>query len=187
MRAFLAARGEGYPSDRAHVAPMIAAAMARLEAEGFDVAAYAEELRSRDGARVSGPQQETYEAQLSGRVAEMLPDLATPERLELLGAMDPDDLRASLAFIASHYPQIFDFTLVHDEAMVGRLEARLDEDQADDEEPYCGTCGAAAGIFLGHGDGWHHYRGEGTPESRTELFDAGHEPVIAWRMAGAVK
>jgi len=60
-----------------------------------------------------------------------------------------------------------------------------DEDQADDHpEPYCQACGAAAGIFIGHGDAWLHYTGEGTAASPVELFDAGHEPVIAWRPVG---
>jgi hypothetical protein len=62
-----------------------------------------------------------------------------------------------------------------------------DEDQgeADDFEPGCATCGAAVGIFIGHSDAWLHYTGEGTEASPVELFDAGHEPVIAWRSAGA--
>ena len=127
----------------------------------------------------------TYEGQLAQRAAELLPDLAIPKRLELLGAMDPDGLRTSLAFIASMYPQVFDFALVCDRAMVERLQDRLDEDQDDDEEPYCDTCGAAVGIFYAHGEGWQHYTGESTAASPVELFDAGHEPVIAWRLAGA--
>jgi hypothetical protein len=139
----------------------------------------------------------TYEGQLA---AELLPDMAPPERLELLSVMDPDDMRTSLAFIISQYPQAFDFALVRDRAMIERLEARVGEDQADeddDEEPYCcaviaqapGTpvppviCNAAVGIFHGHGDGWHHYRGDGTADNPNELYDAGHEPVIAWREA----
>lgn len=122
-------------------------------------------------------------AQLAARVAELIPGLATPERLELLGVMDPDDMRTSLAWLISYAPQMFDFALIRDRAMVERLQARLDEDQADDEEPYCETCGTAVGIFHGRGDAWLHYTGHGTAESPVELFDAGHEPVIAWRLA----
>ena len=126
-----------------------------------------------------------YEEQLARRAAEMLPGLGLDERLELLGAMDPDDMRSSLAWLASHAPQMFDFALVRDRAMVDRLSARLDEDVAEDEEPYCTVCEASIGIFHGHGDAWLHYTGEGTVASPVELFDAGHQPVIAWRMAGA--
>jgi hypothetical protein len=81
------------------------------------------------------------------RVADVLPDTDTAGRLELLGVMDPDDLRSSLAGLVSHAPQMFDFALVRDLAMVERLIARLNEGPGDDEEPYCDTCGAAVGIF----------------------------------------
>ena len=47
-------------------------------------------------------------------------------------------------------------------------------------EPYCAGCGAWVGIFRGHGDGWHHFRGSGTAASPVELFDAGHAPEVAW-------
>ena len=131
------------------------------------------------------PTPATYEGQLAQHVAELIPGLAAPERLELLGAMDPDDMRTSLAFIVSLYPQVFDFALVRDRKMVERLNDRLDEDQGGDEEPFCSACGAAVGIFHAHGDAWLHYTGEGTVASPVELFDAGHKPVIAWRLAGA--
>jgi len=67
----------------------------------------------------------TYEAQLAGRVAELLPDLSAGERLELLGVMDPDDMSTSLAWIAAMYPQVFDFAIVRDRALAGRLTTRL--------------------------------------------------------------
>ena len=55
---------------------------------------------------------------------------------------------------------------------------QADDDQADDYNYTCSTCGALIGVFIGHGDGWHHYRGEGTAASPVELFDAGHEATI---------
>lgn len=136
---------------------------------------------TKDGA----PAAATYTAQPAQHAAELLPDMDSDARLELLGAMDPDDMRTSLAFIASMYPQAFDFALVRDRATVGRLQDRLDHQHDDDPEPYCSACGASVGIFIGHGDGWHHYRGAGTVLSRVQLFDAGHEPAIAWRVASA--
>jgi hypothetical protein len=51
----------------------------------------------------------------------------------------------------------------------------------DDLEPYCAACGATAGIFQGRGPAWHHFRGRGTPGDPVELYDAGHDPVVAWR------
>jgi hypothetical protein len=67
-----------------------------------------------------------YEEQLAARAAELLPGARTAERLELLGVMDPDDMRTSLAWLASHAPQMFDFALVRDRALVERLRERLD-------------------------------------------------------------
>ena len=131
------------------------------------------------------PPATTYERQLAERVAELLPGLATDARLELLGAMDPDDMRTSMAWLVSFAPQTFDFALVRDRKLVERLQDRLDHQHNDDPEPYCTTCGAKAGIFIAHGDAWLHYTGEGTVASPVELYDAGHEPVIAWRPVGA--
>jgi hypothetical protein len=127
----------------------------------------------------------TYDTQLTERAAELLPGIGSDERLELLGVMDPEDMRTSLAWLASHAPQMFDFALVRDRALVERLNARLDEDYALDDEPYCATCGATVGIFHGHGTAWLHFTGQGTADSPVDLYDAGHEPVIAWRPAGA--
>lgn len=58
------------------------------------------------------------------------------------------------------------------------------DEEEDDEEPYCTVCSASVSIFLGHGDAWLHYTGQGTVASPVELPDAGHEPVVAWREAG---
>jgi hypothetical protein len=63
----------------------------------------------------------TYTAQLAARAAKLLPGTSTVERLELLGFMDEDDMRASLAWLAAAHPEIFDHSLVRDQAMVGRL------------------------------------------------------------------
>ncbi len=131
----------------------------------------------------------TYEGQLAERVGELLPDLNRAERLELLGAMDPDDMNTTLAWIAAMYPHVFDFAIVRDGELAGRLTTRLvdGEDDVDEDgfEPYCRTCDATIGVFLGHGDAWWHFRGEGTAASPVELYDLGHAPEVAWRPAGA--
>jgi hypothetical protein len=67
-----------------------------------------------------------YERQLAERSAELLPGAGLEERLELLGVMEADDLRTSLAWLASHEPRLFDFALVRDRALVERLRESLD-------------------------------------------------------------
>jgi hypothetical protein len=134
------------------------------------------------------PQGDIYEGQLAERVGELLPGLNGGERLEMLAVMTPDDMSTSLAWIAATYPQVFDFAIVRDQALAERLTTRLAEDEdkdLDGLEPYCTVCGAPAGIFIGHGPGWHHFRGEGTAASPVELYDAGHTPEVTWRSAGA--
>jgi hypothetical protein len=128
----------------------------------------------------------TYDDQLAGRAAELLPGVDADLRLELLDLMDGDDARSCLAWLISAHPEIFDHSLVRDRNLVDRLFSRLDDRlAADDEpEPCCAVCGASVGIFIGRGDAWLHYTGEGTAASPVQLFDAGHEPVIAWREAG---
>ena len=95
-------------------------------------------------------------------------------------------LCSSLAFIVTWYPQVFDFALVRDRKLVERLQERLGDDADEgDPQPYCSACGTNIGIFYGHGNAWLHYTGEGTVASPVELYEAGHEPVISWREAGA--
>lgn len=137
-------------------------------------------MTAADAARVPGT---AYQGQLAARAAELLPGIGLEERLALLAAMDPDEMSASLAWLASLYPQVFDCSLVRDTRLVERLVERLDaaEVDEDDPQPYCSACGATVGIFIGHGDAWLHYTGEGTAASPVELYDAGHAPAVAWR------
>lgn len=130
----------------------------------------------------------TYEGQLAERVGELLPDLNADERLELLAAMDPDEMSTTLAWIATMYPNLFDYAIVRDRELAKRLTTRLaeaEDEGLDDQEPFCSMCGSPVGIFRGHGPAWHHFRGEGTAASPVELYDADHEPEVAWRPAGA--
>lgn len=53
------------------------------------------------------------------------------------------------------------------------------EDLADGTEPYCLTCREWIGMFHGM-EGWHHFRGDGSPGGIRTLFEAGHEPVAGW-------
>ena len=60
------------------------------------------------------------------------------------------------------------------------LAAAVDgDDEEDDAEPYCLTCGEWVHMFHGV-EGWRHFRGEGTAASPVVLYDAEHEPAVAW-------
>lgn len=63
-------------------------------------------------------------------------------------------------------------------AILGRLGNDEDDDQ--DLAATCTVCGGRVGIFIGEGDGWHHWRGEGTLENPVVLFDPGHAAVATW-------
>jgi hypothetical protein len=129
---------------------------------------------------------DTRDAQLEQRAAELLGPVGREQRLELLAAMDPDEMAACLTWLIGYRPVMFDYCLVRDRELAGRLWERLDQADADQDrpEPYCTLCGAAVGIFYAHGEGWLHYRGEGTAACPVDLFDPGHQPEIAWRPAG---
>ena len=71
------------------------------------------------------------------------------------------------------------------ELATGLIGERDADEPGDEDEPYCCTCGSPVGIFHGHSDSWRHWRGRGTAQSPVELYDAGHEPEVAWRPAGA--
>lgn len=69
--------------------------------------------------------------------------------------------------------------------MLDKLEydAIDDPDLSQEREPFCAKCGSDIGIFQRFGLDWHHYRGNGTIVGQIELFDPGHDPVVAWRLA----
>lgn len=63
----------------------------------------------------------TYAEQLEQRVEQLIPNLDTSERLELLATMNADELRGAMAFVLTLYPGVFDKALVSNRAMLDRL------------------------------------------------------------------
>jgi len=105
-----------------------------------------------------------------------VPALGQHDRIARLTALAPEDAAAGLLWLAMNFPAICD-------AMLGKLDydAIDDPDPGREPEPLCAECGAAIGIFLRFGLNWRHFRGDGTTIGQIELFDPGHEPVVAWR------
>jgi hypothetical protein len=98
-------------------------------------------------------------------------------RLERLASVDVPRMAAALAFLAGCAPETFDYVLDGVEPFPGG-----EPDPWDEPEPYCTLCGGQVGIFLRLGLDWRHFRGDGTVTSKIELLDAGHVPVVAWRL-----
>ncbi len=96
-----------------------------------------------------------------------------------------DGYRTALATAPLSQPPGREWMFRLSDALASVLDALDDQDQPDDDEPYCYTCGSPVGIFQDHGPDWHPYRGHGTAASPVELYDAGHAPEVAWRVAGA--
>jgi hypothetical protein len=113
--------------------------------------------------------------------ASALPAARQQDRISRLTALGPQDAAAGLLWLAMNFPAVTD-------AMLDKVgyDAIDDPDPGREPEPFCAGCGADLGIFLRFGLDWHHYRGDGTITSRIEVFDPGHDPVIAWRLTRAL-
>jgi hypothetical protein len=93
-----------------------------------------------------------------------IPALWQQDRIARLTALAPQDAAAALLWLAVEF------------------DAIDDPDPGQEPEPFCAECGADIGIFLRFGLDWRHFRGDSTTIGQVELFDPGHQPVIAWRL-----
>jgi hypothetical protein len=100
------------------------------------------------------------------------------QREARLAAIDTQQLSLALFFIAGFSPVVFDAAL----DAVEPCDADGAPDRGEDLEPYCTLCLAPVGVFLKHGDEWHHFRGAPSA-SKPEPYETDHDPVIAWRPA----
>ena len=112
-----------------------------------------------------------------------LGDVAELNARRIAAAAFLGDYKAELASAALGSPPGREWMLRLASVLEDLLAVLGGPDDEDDFEPYCAGCGASIGIFIGHGDAWLHYTGEGTTASPVELYDAGHEPEVAWRPA----
>lgn len=113
-------------------------------------------------------------------------------RSALIDVMTADERAWLLVFIAGYAPGVFVAALgARSEAfadeLAERAAARNKAEYLAENEGYCTVCGENVSWFMGH-EGPQHFRGPHklvTGAERRELFDAGHEPVTAWRESTA--
>jgi hypothetical protein len=106
-----------------------------------------------------------------------IPALRRQDRIAQLTALNPEDAAAGLLWLAMNFPAVCD-------AMLDKIEhdAIDDPDPGREPEPFCAECGSDLGIFLRFAQDWRHFRGNSTTIGQIELFDPGHQPVVAWRL-----
>ena len=75
------------------------------------------------------------------------------------------DYRATLATAPVNAPPGREWMFRLADALGSVLDMLDDQTDEDEDEPFCFTCDSPVGIFHGHGDGWHHWRGQGTADS----------------------
>ena len=109
-------------------------------------------------------------------------DAEGQERLERLRLLDIEQLSMTLAFLAGYRPAVFD-------AVLDAVEPCEDDGCAlgEEPEPYCRSCDAPVGIFLGHGTDWRHFRADDGSDGRALVYEAGHPPVIGWRYVAVAR
>jgi hypothetical protein len=102
------------------------------------------------------------------------------DRMDRLAAIDAEHKEMALMFLSNYAPEVFDAVLDATEPFTAGPITGYS--LADGAEPYCTACDASAGVFPALGDGWRHYRGDGST-AKAQPYDAGHPPVIGWRPA----
>jgi hypothetical protein len=104
--------------------------------------------------------------------------------------LDIEQLTRTLAFLAGYRPAVFHAAPgdAACEAPRPPMDGRMARE--DGPEPYCTVCGGPAGIFLGHGAGWHHFRaqdaGTGAAARPAEIYATDHTPAIGWRYTAPI-
>jgi hypothetical protein len=109
-------------------------------------------------------------------VAHPVPVKDPQDRMDRLASVTAGQMAVALAFLGGFDPETFDAILDAAEPSSGDLVG------PDEAEPRCAECNASIGIFLEHGLGWQHYRGDGTTAGGQEVFFPGHKPVVSWRL-----
>ena len=89
-------------------------------------------------------------------------------------ALGSENTVVGLLWLAMNFPTVYDAMLDKTE-----FDAGDDEDPGQEPEPYCAECGvltsASSCATAATGS---------TTTGQIEVFDPGHDPVLAWRLSG---
>lgn len=107
----------------------------------------------------------------------------SPGASKLGRLLDLEQIMRTLALLAGYRPAVFAAASGEAACEAPRppMDGRMPRE--DGPEPYCTVCDGPAGIFLGHGAGWHHFRAEdaGAAAQPAELYVTDHALAIGWR------
>jgi hypothetical protein len=118
------------------------------------------------------------------------PDAAAWRRRDRLARATVEDMESALAFLGVIDPEAFEIAFTAVAPPAGETpetpETREDAAAPEDEEPVpvCRRCGARVAIFLTHGLGWQHFRGDGATSGDHEIYDPGHPAEATWLLPG---
>jgi hypothetical protein len=96
-------------------------------------------------------------------------------RLARLDRATSEEMRAGLQLLCVVDPVGFDVALP-----ASRPDPEEDAELGE-PVPVCGRCGSMVALFP-EDLTWRHYRGSVDVCGAQEAFDAGHEPVVEWRL-----
>lgn len=113
-------------------------------------------------------------------------DAAARHRSDRLAEASAEDMEKALAFLSVIDPEAFEIAFTAIRPRAAETTEDEDQDQDQDQEPFpvCRDCGAPAGIFLTHGPGWQHFRGDAATAGTQETYDPGHPVAIGWLLPG---
>ena len=118
-----------------------------------------------------------------GLPAHVHPDEAARKRRDRLARATAEQAEAALTYLSMIDPLMFGMAMDAADLTVG-LASGAEAPEDDEPIPVCRRCGGQAGIFLNHGLGWQHFRGDGTTAGAQEIYDPGHPAEVAWRLPG---
>jgi hypothetical protein len=105
------------------------------------------------------------------------PAVSACPRLDRVAAASCEQMKTALIVLSDFSPDAFDYAM--DAAECGEDSAPGDKEGG----PACAICGGSVGIFLGQGHDWRHFEGDGITAGKQRVYDAGHVPVVTWKIA----